>query len=302
MLLLAIPAVGLFAVTVAAFFGKWSWLLDVLANFRPQYVLAFFVIALLLFLGRWRRTAALALAGCLINATVVIPLFWGGGTTIPPEEPLTVLSYNLKASNERFADVISYIRQVEADVVFLHEVSRPWEVAIESADLGYEITKSRSEELIFGTLVLAQPGDEVTSYGFTTGGARAVEVRHQGVALLGIHPLAPTTEERSALRNAQLGFAGDWSSDQDGPHLVAGDFNTTPWSYAFRRLLATTRLRNSQKGFGIEASFPTVSFFAFRVPIDHLLHSEELVVSDRRIGPDMGSDHFPLVVDLWLPG
>lgn len=302
MLLLAIPAVGLVVVTVAAFFGRWSWLLDVLANFRPQYVLALFVIALVLFLGRWRRTAALALAGCLINAVVVVPLFLGGGTTIPPEEPLTILSYNLKGSNERFGDVISYIRQVEADVIFLHEVSRPWEVAIESADLGYEITQSRSEELIFGTLVLAPPGDEVTSYGFTTGGPRAVEVRHQGVALLGIHPLAPTTEERSALRNAQLGFAGDWSSDQGGPHLVVGDFNSTPWSYAFRRLQATTTLRNSQKGFGIEASFPTASFFAFRVPIDHLLHSEELVVSDRRIGPDLGSDHFPLVVDLWLPG
>jgi endonuclease/exonuclease/phosphatase (EEP) superfamily protein YafD len=301
-LLLAVPAVALTLVTLAAFFGRWSWLLDVLANFRPQYVVVLGAMAAILFLGRWRKTAGIALAGALVNAVVVVPLFWGGGTTVPPEEPLTVLSFNLRASNDRFGDVVEYIRSVDADVVFLHEVSRPWEVAIESAGLGYQVTKSRSEELIFGTLVLSQSGDEVTSFGFTLEGARAVEVIHDGVAMLGIHTLAPTTEERSGLRNAQLEFAGEWASEQERAHLVTGDFNSTPWTYGFRRLQSTTGLRNSQRGFGIEASFPTVSFFAFRVPIDHLLHSEELVVTDRRLGPALGSDHFPLIVDLWVPG
>jgi endonuclease/exonuclease/phosphatase (EEP) superfamily protein YafD len=35
-----------------------------------------------------------------------------------------------------------------------------------------------------------------------------------------------------------------------------------------------------------------------QVSIDHLLHSSELAVADRRLGPPMGSDHLPLVVDL----
>jgi endonuclease/exonuclease/phosphatase (EEP) superfamily protein YafD len=35
-----------------------------------------------------------------------------------------------------------------------------------------------------------------------------------------------------------------------------------------------------------------------RVPIDHLVHSPVLEVTDRRLGPDLGSDHFPLLVDL----
>lgn len=302
MMFLAIPTVGLALVSVAAFFGRWSWILDVLANFRPQYVVALLAAAALLVLGRWRKTATVALAAALINAVVVVPLFVGAGTTIPPERPLRVLSFNLKASNDRFGEVVSYIRSTDADVVFLHEASRPWEVAVESSDLGYEITLSRSQELIFGTLVLTRPGAEVTSFGFTTGGPRAVEVRFDSVAMLGIHPLAPTTEERSALRNAQLAFAGNWANSQAGNRIVVGDFNSTPWSYAFRRLQDETGLHNSQEGFGLEASFPAASFFAFRVPIDHLLHSDDLVVSDRRLGPAMGSDHFPLVVDLWAPG
>lgn len=302
MILLAIPAVALAAVSVAAFFGRWSWFLDVLANFRPQYVVALLVTAALLFLGHWKKTAAVAVAAALVNAAVVVPLFVGGGTTIPPEEPLRILSFNLRASNDRFGEVVSYLRQVDADVVFLHEVSRPWEVAVESAELGYDITRSRSEDLIFGTLVLTRPGAEVTSFGFTIDGARSVEVLYQGIAMLGVHPLAPTTADRSALRNGQLAFAGNWANSQTGTTIVVGDFNSTPWSYAFRRLQSETGLHNSQRGFGLEASFPAMSFFALRVPIDHLLHSDDLVVSDRRLGPAMGSDHFPLVVDLWAPG
>lgn len=289
-------------VSIAAFFGRWSWFLDVLATLRPQYAVCLVVATLLLLAARWKRTAAVTALGAAINLAVIVPLFFGPSPTIPPEAPLRILSFNLLASNQQFGEVLSYIRDVDADVVFLHEASRPWEVAIESADLAYEVTKSRSEELIFGTLVLSQPGDDVTSFGYTIGGARSVEVIHGGTAILGIHPLAPTTEERASLRNGQLGFAQDWANEQSGPHIVTGDFNSTPWSYPFRRLLAQTDLVNSQKGYGIDATFPASGFFAFRIPIDHLVHSPDLVVTDRVLGPPLGSDHFPLVVELWNPG
>ena len=298
MVLLAFPAVLLAAVTVAAFFGRWSWWLDVLANFRPQYVAALAFAAFFLFLGHWRKTALVAVAAMAANLAVIVPLYLDGGRVGSAPPTLRVMSFNLYDSNLQFGEVVALIEEVGADVVFLHEVSRPWELALDAAGLSYQITRSRSEELIFGTLVLSRPGDRVTSYGFTIGGPRAVEVIWEGVAILGIHPLSPTTAQRAALRNAQLGFAAEWARRQDGPHIVTGDFNATPWSYPFRRLLADTDLRNSQLGFGIQATFPADGFFAWRVPIDHLLHSPDLVVVARRLGRPAGSDHFPLIVDL----
>lgn len=302
MILLAIPAALLTLISVAAFFGAWSWVLDILANFRAQYAVVLVVMAVFLFLGRWRRTGLVALLGVALNLVVIVPLYIGEGRTIPPEPPLTVLSFNLFGSNERFGEVAGFIRELDPDVAFLHEASRPWEIAMEAAELDYVITRSRTEEHIFGTLVLSREGDTVISHGMTINAPRAVEVVHDGIALLGIHPLAPDTARTSSLRNAQIGFAAGWANRQEQPHAVVGDFNATSWSYPFRKIMADTELVNSQRGFGIQASFPADQFLGLRVPIDHLLHSPELVVADRRLGPSLGSDHFSLIVELWLPG
>jgi len=305
-----IPAVALAVMSLAAFLGRWVWWLDVLANFRAQYVVALAVLGLVVMLSKWRKIGYVVLGAALINLIAVLPLFIGS-----PAEPeataasVRVMSFNLLSDNESYSEVIEYIEAVDPDIVLLHEASRPWEVAMESSGLDYEVVRPRSEDLIFGTLVLVRgAGVEAVSYGFAETSPRAVEVSFTPVGwsspltVLGTHPLAPTDDDRAALRDAQLGFAGQWAADRTGAYLVAGDFNSTPWSWPFRRLLDLGELRNSQIGFGLQPSFSSQSNLLLRVPIDHLVHSEALEVTDRRLGPPLGSDHFPLLVDLQLAG
>lgn len=306
MILVIIPAVALAALSLGAFLGRWLWWLDVLANFRAQYVVALAVFGLVIMMSKWRKTGYAVLGVALVNLIVVLPLYMGSPANASVGTPsLRVMSFNLLSSNESYSDVIEYINTIEPDLVLLHEASRPWEVAMESADFDYEIVRPRSDDLIFGTLALVNAGDvEAVSYGFSSESPRAVEVTFtpEGwsttVAVLGAHPLAPTDEERAGLRDAQLAYAGEWASDQTGAFIVAGDLNATPWSRPFRDLVATENLINSQTGFGLQPSFSAESNLLLRVPIDHLLHSPALEVTDRQLGPPLGSDHFPLVVDL----
>jgi endonuclease/exonuclease/phosphatase (EEP) superfamily protein YafD len=307
-ILLAIPAVGLAVVSLAAFFGEWIWWLDVLANFRAQYAMALAVLGVLAMMSKWRRIGYGVLGVAAINLLVVLPLYVGSpGPSEATAPSIRVMSFNLLSTNESFSEVIEYIEVTDPDLVLLHEASRPWEVAFESAGLDYEIIRPRSDNLIFGTLVLVR-GEDVkgVSFGFAEAQPRAVEIKYrptgwpEEVSVLSTHPLAPTEKERAALRNAQLAFAGDWATAQEGAFLVVGDFNATPWSSPFREILASAELRNSQIGFGLQSSFPATSMFVMRVPIDHLLHSPALNVRDRRLGPALGSDHFPLLVDLEL--
>jgi endonuclease/exonuclease/phosphatase (EEP) superfamily protein YafD len=79
-----------------------------------------------------------------------------------------------------------------------------------------------------------------------------------------------------------------------------GDFNATPWSRPYRRLHNGTGTCDTRAGYGVQASYPADSWL-LRIPIDHVLASCNVGVRDRRIGPDVGSDHLPVIVDLVLP-
>lgn len=308
MIVLAIPAVALAVLSIASFFGHWVWWLDVAANFRAQYVVALLILGISLMLTRWRRTGLAVVLVGVVNLVPVLPLFVGSpGRSEAGAPSIRVMSFNLLSDNERFSEVIDYIRTIDPDLVLLHEASRPWEVAVEAADLGYEVIRPRADALIFGTLVMVR-GEEIEaiSYGFAEAQPRAVQLSYrptgwpQRIEVLSTHPLAPTGKGRADLRDAQLKFAAEWAGGRTDPFFVVGDFNATPWSWPFRNLVSEAELKNSQTGFGLQPSFPASSNVLLRVPIDHLVHSEGLAVRDRRLGPPLGSDHFPLIVDLEL--
>jgi endonuclease/exonuclease/phosphatase (EEP) superfamily protein YafD len=260
--------------------------------------------AVLTLAARRRLGVSVLLVG-MVNAATVVPLF------VAPEsdgEPLgstmTVMSFNVNGLNDRYSEVIEYIRAEDPDVAFIHEATFLWEDAFEAADLPLRVEPGRREPLDFGTLALVPESAEIRTFGFATTAPRAVEVVMDvggtSVRVLGTHPLSPFTEERAGLRDAQLGFARDWSAETGGRRIVAGDLNATPWSLPFRRLLSGGSLNNSQRGYGLELTFPSDASPLVQVPIDHVLFSEGFQVIGRRLGPPLGSDHFPVVVDLAL--
>jgi len=308
-ILVVVPALVIALASLAGFAGDWIWWLDVLANFRPQYFVVLTAVGVAILFSKWRWAGYAVLAVAAVNFVFVAPLYLGSPGEVHADRPgLTIMSFNLLSSNEEYAAVIEFIRSSDADLVFLHEASRPWEAAISSAGLDYEFIRARSDDLIFGTIVLARDEVEAVSYGFAETQPRAVGLTYfpddwpVSVEVLSVHTHSPTTRARAALRDAQLSFAGDWASEREGAYLVVGDLNATPWSASFRHLVDGGDLRNSQRGFGLQASFPVGQLGVLRVPIDHLVHSEVISVRDRRLGPDLGSDHFPLVVEIQYNG
>jgi endonuclease/exonuclease/phosphatase (EEP) superfamily protein YafD len=83
----------------------------------------------------------------------------------------------------------------------------------------------------------------------------------------------------------------------DDRALLCGDLNTPPWSGPLRRLMQQAHLSDSHRGYGLESSWPTWAW-PLRVAIDNCLVSPGLAVVARGTGPDLGSDHFPLTVEL----
>jgi endonuclease/exonuclease/phosphatase (EEP) superfamily protein YafD len=98
------------------------------------------------------------------------------------------------------------------------------------------------------------------------------------------------------------GLATDLKSLKSGSLILGGDFNATPWSFPLRRLEGQAGLVRRTHAL---PTWPAgqVTNLRFRwpvplLPIDHLFATADWHVASLKRGPDLGSDHFPIVAVL----
>ena len=87
---------------------------------------------------------------------------------------------------------------------------------------------------------------------------------------------------------------GAGRASDDAP-LVVGDFNATPWSNAF----AGPSSRGWRRATGLAPTWPVAWRGVMGIPIDHVLASSAWRVGGARVGPDIGSDHRPVMARLY---
>ena len=84
-----------------------------------------------------------------------------------------------------------------------------------------------------------------------------------------------------------------------GPLIVAGDFNTTPYSPYFADWLEAGALTDSRRGRTLSPSWPTMLQLA-AIPIDHVAVNDGFTILSHRRLPNFESDHFGALVEVAL--
>jgi endonuclease/exonuclease/phosphatase (EEP) superfamily protein YafD len=211
---------------------------------------------------------------------------------------------NVYTDNKDKRAVLDYLRARSADFVVVMEVDALWERAL--TELGdiypHRLMQARSDN--FGIGLLAR--EPLAEGRFVDAGdiqvptiVARVERAGRAFVIVATHPLPPTSALYAYQRSIQLQAVADIVNTSSLPCIVAGDLNATPWSSAFRDLIARTGLRDSALGHGVQESWNTASPL-IRIPIDHFLVPENVTVTRSHVGPNVGSDHFPVEVDLIL--
>jgi endonuclease/exonuclease/phosphatase (EEP) superfamily protein YafD len=104
------------------------------------------------------------------------------------------------------------------------------------------------------------------------------------------------------MRNAQLeGLSAVLRDDGNRARILVADLNITPWSPRYDVIESQTGLRNAARSLGYLGTWPA-SPALLRIPIDHCLVSDSFAVQHVEVGPDIGSDHLPLIVDISIAG
>ena len=300
-----VAGVGTVVGTFLSLLSNMSWLLDIVGNFRFQYL---WIGALTLGALWWtRQRAAFAAVGIalLMNLMVVAPYWWSSIAPPADDTRLTILHLNTRAANPAKEEVVELVRAAEADVIFLAEVTPDLLGLLAAADLPYEQVAGTPESTRIGIVALARTSavsGRLINLGKSEvpGVLLEAPLGNRTIEILGFHTSSPGEEKRSADRNDQLAGAAALVAARERPMALIGDFNATPWTGAFRELL-DSGLIDGQRGRGVAGSWPA-GWGPFQIPIDHLLHTPELTTTSFAFGPSAGSDHRSLLVAIALAG
>jgi endonuclease/exonuclease/phosphatase (EEP) superfamily protein YafD len=290
------------AASLLGFFGSLNWFLDLFSHFRVQYFLALGVVALLLLVPRRRRSAAIFGALAAMNLVVILPLYFGRASpSTLAGQPVRAMLVNVNTRRGNTASVANALRRFNPDIVVLEEVSTKWlsDLGPALGDYGYSEHEPRDDN--FGIALFSKfpfTRSQVAYIGDTDVPSIMAEIETERgkCTVLATHPLPPGGGEYSRWRNGQLAQLPQWVHCATSPVLLLGDLNVTPWNPYFRHLLRESGLRDSSQGRGVCPTWPTFNPLML-IPIDHCLYSPGIGIVNRQIGPRVGSDHFPVIVD-----
>lgn len=301
--LLVLAVLGAGGASLVGFADGGWWPLELCRPFQMQYlgVLGLCLMGLLLL----RRWAWAALAGVLLLApgSRMVPYYRGGNEPAGGATPFRVLTFNVLSSNQRRTEVVDWVRETDPDLAFFPEVTPEWAAALGKlrATMPYQVLGPREGNFGFA-LFSKHPfrAERKVPSGLLEVAAVRVELEIGGrkVVLIGAHPLPPLSGAMARDRNRVLQELADEVRQETGPVVMAGDLNATPWCHAMKPVYAAG-LRDSRWGLGVSATWRWRNPF-FAIPIDHVLIKGVVAVENCQTGPDLGSDHRALVVDLRL--
>lgn len=278
---------------------------ELFSHFRLQYLGASLLLSLILTALRSRAWASLMLVITVINVWPVA--IWYVAGTEPhavADTQIELLQANVYSGNDDTRPLLELIKAEQPDIVFLQEVTDLWVTAMDGLQTSYPHRYAVPRNDNFGVAVYArEPLLKVDVIESPPHGFPSLVVNQslggRIITFVTTHPIPPLGKPGFDARNEQLDSMAKVIASLPTPIILSGDLNTTMWAHHYKQFEEATGLVNSRRGIGIVPTWPRQLPFAM-IPIDHCLVSDDFAVQNFRTGPDIGSDHLPLIVELVL--
>ncbi len=283
--------------------------LELLTHFKFQYLIAsaiFFGIYL------WARQYRLSIIMGLctaINGSYVVPWYFSVETTLYGAEKtdnrkIKLFHLNLLSSNEQYSKFLELIEKEQPDIIIVQEVSYAWNTQLEKLTSSYPNYKLIPRHDNFGIGILSKINlmtiqERDWGNAGLPGLLASFEIDGSEIRLATLHPLPPVNRIYYEQRNKSLKSVLDELNGFTVPTLLVGDLNISMWSPDYKILHRDNKLFSARKGFGINPTWPA-DLGSLGIPIDHVLVSKQFVVDDFYTGPNIGSDHLPVIAMLRL--
>jgi vancomycin resistance protein VanJ len=285
---------------------QWIWLLPGIPLF------------LLTLLAAWRR-AWLPLLGILWTAGPIMGYCWHGSSA-PPKTPgirLRIMTYNVKWARWDTAAIVRDLETYQPDVVQMQDSAGALNGAVGRALAGWNVSIS-GQYIIASRLPLSKvEGRNISFPGSSHHCLRAtLTVQNQSITLYNVHLLSPRygllavrhrntdgIEANTDQRLYEAKMLVDAVRGEDGPLILTGDLNA-PIQAQVCQYLFHVGLRDAfteaGRGYGYTYGQQTRLKHPY-VRIDHIMVNAPWQVLACWTGNETGSEHIPVLADLFLP-
>jgi len=327
---LRVALVALIALWLTPYLARVHVIVDLFTSFQIQYAVLSAFVALAALPARCWRIAGVAALLCVLFL-LRMPLQPGPASASPAgnaQRPFKIVSANLFFQNPNPLALLTWIEQERPDFIALQEYGQRAAPIIDGA-----LAQAYPHKLVYpredptGMAVFSRyPFTRVTVppvpgmvFRFDANLVVRVDLPAEGahpasqITVFNLHPLPPIEMTGPSIRNLELALFGNLAGEHVGPLVIAGDLNITPWSPYFTAFRKATGLVSAYDGQFMEPTWPVAGIlgtarflpeslqFLVRIPIDYVFFSPDIHVVRQERGPDVGSDHFPHVVELLVP-
>jgi endonuclease/exonuclease/phosphatase (EEP) superfamily protein YafD len=222
-----------------------------------------------------------------------------------PDARFSLLIANVCITNRDADPMRALVEHVNPDLVLALEPDTWWEEQLQSVEASYphvvkHVIDNAYGMILYSRLPLIHPEvrfmveDDVPSV------HTQVELPSgDRFYLHGMHPRPPhpTHDPDTTERDAEMLMLGHEIEGREGATVVGGDLNDVSWSYTTELFQKISGLLDPRVGRGTYSTFHA-EYLIFRYPLDHLFHSDHFKLVRLERLPYIGSDHFPVLVEL----
>ncbi|WP_245239625.1 endonuclease/exonuclease/phosphatase family protein [Methylobacterium variabile] len=220
-----------------------------------------------------------------------------------PAACVAILIVNVLQSNRAYDRLLRLVEQSDPDLILALETDAGWRDALRPLRARYPHGVDQPQDNTYGLMLYSRlPLDDVRVCFLVEDDVPSVRA---GVTLPsgerftfhGVHPRPPHPGQSSAPRDGELVLIAREVAREGGPAVVAGDLNDVAWSRTTRLFQAIGGLLDPRVGRGAYPTFHA-GWPMLRWPLDHAFFSEHFLLARLERLPDIGSDHFPILIAL----
>lgn len=256
-----------------------------------------------------------AISGVLIHIVFLVNYTFLATPQVPDSmenetsERMSILLTNVKMTNRNAQPLLQMIKLKNPDLILAMEVDDWWGEKLKPIERNYPYTQETINDVAYGMVLYSKfPLKKVEVHYLNNEKVPSFEStislpNGRKISFNCIHPVPPKHFEKypdnAHQKEEAMEKLGAEILDRTNPTIVAGDLNDVVWGYVDALTGTKNLLFDVRVGRGFYNSFNAHNIF-MRWPLDHVFVSREFHLKKLERLPGIGSDHFPIYVELTL--